>query len=546
MATTTGTSGNDSWSLISSYSGTLDGLDGVDTLGLGTLKRSNFKLTQNSDGSVVIDTVSGASGTPNSHIVLKNMEILKYNSGQSSLDLTTYFPKIISYTPADASTNAPLNNPIILQFNETISRGTTGNITIHQGSATGTVLETFKAASDQLLAFAQDTLTITPNVKLDANTHYFVTIDTGAVKDLSGNSYLANTSYDFTTQPANSSNHLPTGSVLISGTSTENQTLTVSNTLADADGLGVISYQWLSDGTAISNATQNTYVLTQADVGKKISVKASYVDGLNTSESVLSQATDAVLNINHAPTIAKSISTHTAKEGSLFSYVIPSNTFTDSDKDTLTLTATLNNQPLPSWLTLITNKLTGIPTYTSGDIKSNVVSITADDGHGGSVTTNFTLNITNVAKITGTANADNLLAGLGNDIISGGAGNDTIDGGLGNDTLTGGTGNDIFVFDTALDGKNNVDTITDFVHGTDKIQLAKSVMTNLGVTGILSVDDFKLSTQVLDASDRIIYNAKTGGLFYDSDGNGANAAVEFAIIGVSKHPVLSNTDFNVV
>ena len=39
-------------------------------------------------------------------------------------------------------------------------------------------------------------------------------------------------------------NDAPTGSVTISGTATQNQQLTASNTLADADGLGSISYQW--------------------------------------------------------------------------------------------------------------------------------------------------------------------------------------------------------------------------------------------------------------------------------------------------------------
>jgi len=83
-------------------------------------------------------------------------------------------------------------------------------------------------------------------------------------------------------------NNHPTGSVTISGTTAQNKTLTASNTLADADGLGTISYQWFCDGTAITNAIQSNYKLTQADVGKKISVKASYVDGFGTAESVSS------------------------------------------------------------------------------------------------------------------------------------------------------------------------------------------------------------------------------------------------------------------
>ena len=74
--------------------------------------------------------------------------------------------------------------------------------------------------------------------------------------------------------------------VTISDTPTEDQTLTASNTLADADGLGPISYQWQGDGVDIAGATGATYTLTQADVGTLITVVARYTDGQGTAESV--------------------------------------------------------------------------------------------------------------------------------------------------------------------------------------------------------------------------------------------------------------------
>ena len=100
---------------------------------------------------------------------------------------------------------------------------------------------------------------------------------------------------------------LPTGSVTISGTPTQGQVLTVSNSLADVDGLGVVSNQWLSNGVAISGANQTTYTLTTNDAGKNISVKASYIDLLGSSESVVSGATDLVsapfIPVNHVPAV---------------------------------------------------------------------------------------------------------------------------------------------------------------------------------------------------------------------------------------------------
>ena len=62
-------------------------------------------------------------------------------------------------------------------------------------------------------------------------------------------------------------NDAPTGLVTISGTAQENQVLTASNTLADADGLGTISYQWQRDGGDVAGATGTTYTLGDADVG---------------------------------------------------------------------------------------------------------------------------------------------------------------------------------------------------------------------------------------------------------------------------------------
>ena len=122
-------------------------------------------------------------------------------------------------------------------------------------------------------------------------------------------------------------NDSPTGNVSITGTVTQNQILTASNTVADADGLGIFNYQWLSNGNNISNATQPTYALTQADVGKSISVKASYIDGFGTTESVTSSPTTKVENVNDLPTGEVSIS-GIPKKGQILS---ASNTLNDLD-----------------------------------------------------------------------------------------------------------------------------------------------------------------------------------------------------------------------
>jgi hypothetical protein len=89
-------------------------------------------------------------------------------------------------------------------------------------------------------------------------------------------------------------NDTPTGSVMISGTAAEDQTLYATSTLVDTDGLGELSYQWKADGADISNATNRTVTLSQNEIGKAITVLVSYTDDGGTLESVASDATSEV------------------------------------------------------------------------------------------------------------------------------------------------------------------------------------------------------------------------------------------------------------
>jgi VCBS repeat-containing protein len=93
-------------------------------------------------------------------------------------------------------------------------------------------------------------------------------------------------------------NDAPTGTVDIGGTAEQGQTLSVTNTLADLDGMGTISYQWLANGQAISGATGNTFLLGSAQVGKLITVSAGYTDGHGAAESVISGATGVVNTVS--------------------------------------------------------------------------------------------------------------------------------------------------------------------------------------------------------------------------------------------------------
>ena len=145
--------------------------------------------------------------------------------------------------------------------------------------------------------------------------------------------------------------------------------------------------------------------------------------------------------------------------------------------------------------------------------------------------------------LKGSAGNDKLSGGAGSDILKGGSGADTLDGGRGHDILAGGGGKDAFVFrDTLVKGK--ADVILDFKPGTDTILLDHTVFTELGPPGALADSEFHIGSKAQDGDDHIIYNAATGALYYDKDGKGGAAQVEFAKL--DKGLPLSSHDFLIV
>jgi Ca2+-binding RTX toxin-like protein len=308
------------------------------------------------------------------------------------------------------------------------------------------------------------------------------------VIDGNGGSVAANQSYTLAAV-----NDAPTGLVTISGNTSLNQILTAANSLADADGLGAISYQWQSssDGISWSNiigALSSNMTLSNAQVGQQIRTIASYTDNLGTAESVASLATGVV--INSAP-----IRTNLALPGyaarlnlalvldiaALQAAVLPG--FVDPESTPLILdtsgmsasngSVTIQNGAIHfapamdftgvAQLTLnISDGVNLVPFSLDIDVQSAQIVVdstpvtltptTLDAIVAGSVDGN----------ITGNDLDNNLTGNIGNDTLNGGAGNDKLDGGLGNDKLDGGDGNDLYLVDSLLDtiiDSSGVDTV---------------------------------------------------------------------------------------
>jgi Ca2+-binding RTX toxin-like protein len=130
---------------------------------------------------------------------------------------------------------------------------------------------------------------------------------------------------------------------------------------------------------------------------------------------------------------------------------------------------------------------------------------------------------------------------FGNAIV-GNEGDNLLNGGGGADKLEGRGGKDQFAFTTAL-GNGNIDTIADFLPGTDKVVLDHSVFATL-VPGPLAPGVLAFGTAAQQDDDRILYDLATGALLYDADGKGGVDAVQFATLS----PGLSLTanDFLVI
>lgn len=123
--------------------------------------------------------------------------------------------------------------------------------------------------------------------------------------------------------------------------------------------------------------------------------------------------------------------------------------------------------------------------------------------------------------------------------IDGNSGSNTINGGGGRDVLTGHGGNDVFVFDSALK-VGNIDKVTDFKVGHDKIQLDHTVFAGLH-TGALPSSAFYAGRAAHDSGDHIVYNSTTGALSFDSDGSGGAHQIQFATL--SPHLALTASSF---
>ena len=164
----------------------------------------------------------------------------------------------------------------------------------------------------------------------------------------------------------------------------------------------------------------------------------------------------------------------------------------------------------------------------SGNVEKLVIQGDRDVSGTGNDLDNYIRGNAGANTLNGGEGSDWLAGGGGDDWVIGAGGSDTLSGGHGNDTLSGGLSADVFKFMVAPSA-TNVDRIIDFTVGADRFHLDDVAFVGLA-EGSLFPEAFSANASGMakDASDRIIYNMKTGDLWYDADGTGAAAPIRFA------------------
>jgi Ca2+-binding RTX toxin-like protein len=327
-------------------------------------------------------------------------------------------------------------------------------------------------------------------------------------------------------------NNKPTGEVSVNGVVKTGETLSVKNTLADVDGLGIIKYQWLANNVAIDKATDITYTLTKNDIGKIISVKASYVDGFGTNESAISSATAVVTNHNQQPTAVLNVPVRTSNVTVLKAV----QSISDADglgkmsyqwfsDDQVIANAKysgyrLTDKDLGQLISVkvsYTDKLGTAEGVISSPLHISALGTLKNDVLRGSDKNDYLAGKSGNDKIEGGDGDDVLKGDFGNDTLIGGAGNDKLYGGYGKDLLTGGNGQDNFYL------SRGTDTITDFNVLEDLLVIDREQFKAFKTAGQLSEEDF---------AAYFIYNKAKGELFYNQDASCSHKPELITKVGV--------------
>lgn len=169
--------------------------------------------------------------------------------------------------------------------------------------------------------------------------------------------------------------------------------------------------------------------------------------------NVTGTSTVNITSANDAPISHGMLQEQTALANAAFSYVLPTEAFSDPDFEPLSYGVSMyDGTGLLPWLSInsTTGALSGMPEIS--DVGTFTLRITVTDAAGATASDTFALAVSAPSNVVnGTAGNDNLMGQSGNDVLNGYAGNDTLNGGQGADNMNGGDGADVYHVDDAGD-----------------------------------------------------------------------------------------------
>ena len=197
-------------------------------------------------------------------------------------------------------------------------------------------------------------------------------------------------------------NNAATGAPSITGTATVGQELTASTTgIDDDDGLpSSFTYQWVrvdADGTSnpvdITDATAATYTLTADDEGKKVKVKVSFTDDLDSTETRTSAAypSSGTVTTNTAPTGADN--TVTTGVGTAYAFTADDFGFADDDAGDTLASVKIVTVPDEGTLALAGTDVTLNDVVTKAQIDGEMLTFTPVAGASGTGYASFTFKV---------------------------------------------------------------------------------------------------------------------------------------------------------
>ena len=282
------------------YSASNDGLDIIADLQLGdiiTVAGSNFTspITTGNGSSVGLNQIQYQVSSGNTYLYIGTDNSLGYEhkiSLSGDFGLSQFLLNNSSITVVSQANRLP-TGAVIITGTPTQGQTLTASSNLSDVDGLGTITYTWKANG--------------------------VAIGTGTTYKLSqsevGKAITATASYTdglSTSESVTSTatlavaniNDAPQGSVTIYGLPAIGQILSASNSITDLDGIPLtgsdtIRYQWLSNGDQITGATAASHILTASDLGKKISVIASYRDNAGTYENLSSALSETVSSKNY-------------------------------------------------------------------------------------------------------------------------------------------------------------------------------------------------------------------------------------------------------